>query len=573
MFWPKRPDWFLALLLAATIPAWGHETDQFTWPGNREFADLGREMNAWMYDAIERGVEKTNAEIRRCVENKGSESELAQLQSQEQIVKAVNGSLPWAMDVIEGWEKKSRSEELKRRYPGRVIGYKEPFKNIYQHVHFPLDPRQFFRLFLGSTLKVYGTYLGTDKIGHFTDMGMNYYRDYSKQLRAGKSPQEAEAEAVRLGTEGLIFAESGMLGYLSCGAYSNADLAANYVGLLFYRNLTEPIKIKGAMQPPMLVREGPYWKPAPHVRRDSDFFAVFVSDHYNEALNPSRFEAGMRKSVHKAIEARRENILDRFCDENGNRRPREWFEKQLGELRTYYGVDYGHRGTPEELVSIASVCFPEGAGTAAAKVEHARPMYLMAQANPNAPDAQKRTVLHLAIQAGDGPAVRELLGHGADISARDGFGTTPLHLAAARNDARLVAMLLEKGAPAASRDDFGCTPLHDAARSGSAATVKLLLEAAADANAADAYATTPLHLACRQGSAEAALPLLQKGANPNAQNTAGSTPLHEAAASGNQELTRLLLERGAKPASNRRGQSPADLASENGFAPLADSLR
>ena len=59
---------------------------------------------------------------------------------------------------------------MAQRYPGQVVGFEKQFGNIYQHVHFPLDPRQFFRIWHASKFKAYGTYMGTDKIGHFVDM-------------------------------------------------------------------------------------------------------------------------------------------------------------------------------------------------------------------------------------------------------------------------------------------------------------------------------------------------------------------------------------------------------------------
>ena len=44
-----------------------------------------------------------------------------------------------------------------------------------------------------ATIRAYGVYLGTDKLGHFTDMGKHYYREYRKSLDEGKSEDEAVA--------------------------------------------------------------------------------------------------------------------------------------------------------------------------------------------------------------------------------------------------------------------------------------------------------------------------------------------------------------------------------------------
>ena len=48
----------LAPLSAITLPAMGHETDQYTLPIGREFADQGDYLTRFMFDTISRGVEK-----------------------------------------------------------------------------------------------------------------------------------------------------------------------------------------------------------------------------------------------------------------------------------------------------------------------------------------------------------------------------------------------------------------------------------------------------------------------------------------------------------------------------------
>ena len=85
---------------------------------------------------------------------------------------------------------------MRDQYPGRVVAFKEPFKNIMQHTHFFLDPRQLWRLFLSSTMKAQGVYFGTDKIGHFTDMGMHYYRAFNKAKESGASDDAAIKKAL-----------------------------------------------------------------------------------------------------------------------------------------------------------------------------------------------------------------------------------------------------------------------------------------------------------------------------------------------------------------------------------------
>src|SRR5687767_903991 len=232
---PRRllPRFFCALLLPLALAvgggdrAFAHETDQFTTPPGREFADLGEPLSLWFYQILDKAVARANRDIEDRIEEAGHDADLSEYHSPEYIVPIVNAQIPWAMDVIEGWEREIHSKGVRDKYPGRVVAFKEPFKNIMQHTHFFLDPRQLWRLFLSSTMKANGVHFGTDKIGHFTDMGMNYWREYNKNLKAGKTEDEAIRAAIRLGSHGLILSERGMLGYMTAGAYSNADMAAN----------------------------------------------------------------------------------------------------------------------------------------------------------------------------------------------------------------------------------------------------------------------------------------------------------------------------------------------------------
>src|SRR5437660_7426222 len=272
MAWRKCAAAALILLLASTVVA--HETDQFILPPYRQYADMSDVLTHWSYDMLERAVEKTNAEIHQALEEH-NEKRLEQLHSQDHMTVAVNSQLPWAGEVIDGLDRTLLSPQTQARYPGLVVAHKSLSNNIYTGVGFFLDPRQLIRLFFSADFKAYGIHMGTDKIGHFTDMGLNYYRAWRDAKRNGKNEAEARQAAVHLGTGDFVFSEKGLLGLVTAGAYSTADLSANYIGLLFYINLTEPVRIRGVMRPPMMVRDGDFWRLNAHVQRDSDFFAVF----------------------------------------------------------------------------------------------------------------------------------------------------------------------------------------------------------------------------------------------------------------------------------------------------------
>ncbi len=578
----------LAALLAV-MPAPGaraHETDQFTVPSGKEFADLGPVLTAQIHDTLEATVARTNGRIRDGVRNRRDRSHIDWLLSEDHIAAAVFDEFRAVFFLIEGLEGSVHSRATKDRYPGRLAGYREPIRNIYQHVHFALDPRQFWRLWDASTIRLFDTCLGPDKIGHFADMGHRYYEIYRRGLREGLGEAEATARALRFGTDGLIFAETGFVGYLTAGAYSNADLAANYVGFKFYRNLTEPVALRGTVCPPLLEREGDAWRLAAHVRRDSGFFAPYVSDHLNEALNPSLFEKPMRPAVREAVRARADDLLRWYADDNGNQRPREHFDALCEEFSTYWGEDYGHRGTAAELVTIGNTCFdpppadqkpgertrngytPLHWAAQDGDAERARRL-LESGAAVDEPVVSRQkysaewgeTPLHLAAASGRAATVELLLSHGADAGRAGLRGATPLHRAIAHP--QVAALLLARGAPVDARDARGRTPLHWLARYPDLETARLLVSHGASVDGRDHAGTAPLERAARQGHVELMTLLIDAGADVNARSDLGTAPLHAAALLEDPAAARLLLARGAD----------AGARDEFGWTPLHEAAR
>lgn len=540
----------------------GHETDQFTLPEGRRFADVGRALNEWAYDAIARGVKKVNARL-SSQRGRSGPADLSTPQAQDDIVRAVNAEFGSAFDVIEGWERLLNSSKFMQKHPGRVTAYKQNLGNIYQHVHFPLDPRQFFRLFQASTFMAYGTYMGTDKIGHFTDMGMHYYRAYTSAIRKGESEDAAFAAAIDVGTNHPLFGEKGMVGFGSAGDYSNADLVANFMGLLFYLNLTDEVSVKDQVRPPMLNREDGLWRIAPHVRANSDFFALFISDHWDEALNPGLFEKSMQNEIRKAVRERTSIVMNRRCDEHGNRRSREYFDAVLKDCKTYYGRDYGHMGADDELITLGNTCFDP----------------LAADAPVGARNSWGLTLLHQAAMQGDSNQVRRLLQQGADVNAKvrsdeqysPEWGNTPLHYAARDGRKDVVEQLLAAGAAANAANDRGVTPLHRALSYRELIT--LLIERGANVNVADGRGETPLHWAAQDGQADAVELLLLRGASVRVRNNAGLTPLHMAARSGSATAcTKLAGYGGDVNAATHHGMTPLHLAAAHGHHTVVEAI-
>jgi hypothetical protein len=375
----RRESWAcVVLILLGVSPGMAHETDQYTVPAGEELVELGDYFNDYFIAAIEEGVRRANRRIDVVLGGDGSQFDpsdskygsgalrtydtstsgqaLGYLYSGEAVAYYVRKSIPDAVTLIEGLERDLHSKRVTEQYPDQIVAYHpSDFDCVYAKVHFPLDPRSIFRLWRASSVKVNGTYLGTDKIGHFVDMGYHYYKVYTRlREKKGLGERKAMYGAFHAFDTGLL-SETSVLGYATAGAYSNADMTSNYVGCLFYRNLTEPVRLKGQIRPAIVIRSGDFWKLNDHVKGEPDFFSWFISDHYDEALNPSHYEGGMQKPMRKAIRNRWESLADWYADEDDNRRSPEYFRNLMYELTTYYNNDYGHSRKFEELINLGDV--------------------------------------------------------------------------------------------------------------------------------------------------------------------------------------------------------------------------
>lgn len=169
------------------------------------------------------------------------------------------------------------------------------------------------------------------------------------------------------------------------------------------------------------------------------------------------------------------------------------------------------------------------------------------------------TALHVAAAAYQTDIAKELVGHGADVHARNRRGAQPIHYAAIgrpgsktwapRAQAAIVAYLLEEGADPNAADKSGVTPLHRAVRTRCAAAVRVLLASGADPRRKNGNGSTPLHLAV--------------------QNTGRSGSGSAAAVEQQREIIRLLMEHGAGPGdTDGRGKTVAECVAGQGISDL-----
>ena len=157
--------------------------------------------------------------------------------------------------------------------------------------------------------------------------------------------------------DGLL-SEEALFGTLSTGVYSNADLAVNHIGFKFFLNLTEEVVLNGRAQEPLVVRCGVFWRINRQVYLRSGWFAGFVSDHWNEALNPSRYEPLLRAGVRRALQTRAREIVQFYTRKDGRPEDPDYYDDLARELATYHGEPYGHSGRFEDLMTIGNTCIP-----------------------------------------------------------------------------------------------------------------------------------------------------------------------------------------------------------------------
>jgi hypothetical protein len=372
----------LAAALGPLVPgpqpnARANETDQFLLPTDRPFADVGRCVSVAHYRVLERVIERVNERVRDAMAISDPDRRAARMAALHQprgIADQIRGEFGPGFFETLGMESELRSSRAKGVFPAEAHAIFKRSDWVYAFGTLPIDPRIIPMLVPSSTIKVYGHYVGTDKLGHFHDLGHYYFCDYTAKRAAGKSEADAVREVVAKYSRGVI-AETTTIGFLATGVCSNADLASNYAGLKFYRNLTEEIEVDGVVRPPLLVVVGGFWRLNTHVRPESDFFEPFVSDHWNEALNPCVYELGLGWTVARRLRKEADAVVGFYCDVDGRPRDAAYFRRLAQELATYHGEDYGHYGDPSEVMGIATECFgaeeeadapgaaAEGAGT------------------------------------------------------------------------------------------------------------------------------------------------------------------------------------------------------------------
>jgi hypothetical protein len=345
----------IALLAPAPL-ATALETDQFTVP-DRPLPDIGLELNRFVAATVWDIVQDVNARAdaqdraaRRALWpplERYHRSRAKRFRSEDYLAKRVYDALagPNVFECrLEQWVRRHRFDAAAdggapRR---RAVFPMAPARGVYGGSPFS---KPLLLIDLSPTINVFGSYIGADKLGHFFQQGYDYHREFRREESRGGTEPRALARAVRLG----IQQERGIFGEATVGVYSNADLAANYAGLKFYLNLTRPIRLGARTLPPAFVRDraGNWARQAE--RGPDDLLRPLVGDHFNEALNPSRYHGAFHRTVRANVRRRIEPLLA-FYDTDAVRA-----RAVQDELSTWHGEDYGHCGFAG-LVTIADSC-------------------------------------------------------------------------------------------------------------------------------------------------------------------------------------------------------------------------
>jgi uncharacterized protein len=145
-------------------------------------------------------------------------------------------------------------------------------------------------------------------------------------------------------------------------------------------------------------------------------------------------------------------------------------------------------------------------------------------------------------------ALATLSSDSAAVQQRMSDGTTALHWAVYNNNVELVQRLIAAGADVNARNDYGSSPMSEAGVIGSHDILKALLDAGADVESPTLEGQSVLMSVVRTPKLQAAELLLQRGANPNAfESWRGQTALMFAATQSQPGMVKLLLQHGADP--------------------------
>jgi hypothetical protein len=326
---------FAVLAGAGPLDARASETDQFTLPP-QPLDDLGLDLAAIVRGILHAEIAELNARGFELARNP-PDGDLGPAEERE-FVKHVyqQTGIGFPETTIE------RAIHY-GDFAGRNVRFMPDLNDsIYAGAFSPVP---LIHLFDVPTIRLYGVDLGSDKLGHIFEHGYQYFTEYTGARDRGMGEADAIAVAVQYG----VLQERTVYGAMTTGVYSNGDLAGNYAGFEFYRNLFHEVRIGDRTLPPIVSRDGARWIVDPE-RDNAELLKPFISEHLNEAYNPSLYFF--------SVDLIRSHVRDRCAS---------WFRQvpdfdeityraHLKEAKTWFGEPYGWDLPDDRAVSLLE-CF------------------------------------------------------------------------------------------------------------------------------------------------------------------------------------------------------------------------
>jgi hypothetical protein len=340
----------LVAFIVQPLSATAMETDQYNLP-TVQLGDIGDEVSEYVENSLFYAVAKINGDIAHhqacitvsdiketgCVSADSEQKELNYLRSNDAVAREVyrllgEGNL--FVSPIGAWMNSHKFVAEPSRYK---TGY---FESIY--VAAPQDYAT-----ISPTVRLFGAEFGTDKLDHFFQQGYKYYKIAKEAKAQGATADQADAKAVKWGQK----TERTYFGLLVSGVYSNADLYANYAGLKFYQGLTSESEVNGKIRlAPLSLQNGIWIVDVSGLREN--LLKPYLTDHLNEALNPSGYALTIYGSVRTAVQ-------NYGCPEWQQKYPAATavgIANRTKDLELWNGDDYGFT-LNKRMISLADLCF------------------------------------------------------------------------------------------------------------------------------------------------------------------------------------------------------------------------